>query len=113
MNLCRDSILVIGGGTHACRCVQRFLGSGAAIWIISKDFSVEVMRLGEERKVALLKTEIKDAKKFVVSLNPKPTILLGVTSNRALNYELAMAAKTCGSQVYAIDDPKISDFVFP
>ena len=110
MNLSGKIIMAIGGGTQAYRCVQRLLGSGATIWVISKDFSVEFMRLVEERKVALLKTEIKVAKKFVDSLNPKPSVLLAATSDRALNFELAMAAKAYESQVYAVDDPSVSDF---
>ena len=63
--------MVIGGGTQAFRFIQRLLGSDATIWVISKDFSVEVLRLGEERTVALLKPEIKVAKKFVEKLEKK------------------------------------------
>jgi siroheme synthase-like protein len=113
VNLSGKTIIVIGAGTRACRSIQSFLDSNATIWVISKDFSVEIMRLGEEKKVALLKTEIKDAKKFVDSLNPKPAVLLAVTSDRELNLELVRVAKGCGSLVYVVADPAVSDFSLP
>ena len=75
--------MVIGGGAEAYRKTQSFIDSGAKIWLISRDFSAEVQKLGEEKKVALLKTEIKDAQAFVDSLNPKPDILLAVTNDSA------------------------------
>jgi siroheme synthase-like protein len=70
-------------------------------------------RLGAEKKVALLKTEIKVAKAFVDSLNPKPDVLLAVTDNSNLNFELVKAAKARHCIVYAVDNPAISDFILP
>ena len=94
------TVMVIGGGAEAYRKVQSVLDSGAAaIWLISKDFSDEVLRLGETKKVALLKTEIKDAKAFMDSLNPKPDMLRAATNNSELNLGLVNAAKTWGSTV--------------
>ncbi len=79
------TIMVIGGGAEAYRKVQGFLDSGATIWVISRDFTGDIVKLGETRKVALLKTEIKDAKAFMDSLNPKPHVLLATTDNSKLN----------------------------
>lgn len=107
------TVMVIGGGAEAYRKVQGFLDSGATIWVISKDFTGDVAKLGEVRKVALLKTEVKDAKAFIDSLNPKPDVLLAATDNSKLNLELVKAAKAYGSMVYAVDNPSMSDFVLP
>ena len=90
------TVIVVGGGSEAYRKTQSFLDSGAKIWVISKDFSNGIQKLGEEKKVALLKTEIKDAKTFVESLNPKPDVFLAVTNNPKLNLELVKAAKSVG-----------------
>lgn len=105
--------MVIGGGAEAYRKTRSFLDSGAIIWLISKDFSAEVLKLGETKKVTLLRTEIKDAKTFIESLNPKPDVLLAATDNSKLNLELVEAAKAHGSTVYAVDNPAISDFILP
>lgn len=107
------TIMVIGGGAEAYRKVQGFLDSGATIWIISRDFTSEIIQLGDAHKVALLKTEIQAAEAFVGSLNPKPDILLAATDNSKLNLALVKAAKTCGSMVYAVDNPVLCDFILP
>ncbi|HSV49989.1 MAG TPA: bifunctional precorrin-2 dehydrogenase/sirohydrochlorin ferrochelatase, partial [Candidatus Acidoferrales bacterium] len=65
------------------------------------------------KKVALLKTEVKDPKTFVNNLNPKPDLLLAATDNSKLNLELVKAAKMYNSIVYAVDNPAISDFILP
>ena len=90
------TVIVVGGGAEAYRKTQSFLDSGAKIWVISRDFSEGIQKLGVEKKVALLKTEVKDAKSFVDSLNPKPDMLLAVTNDGKLNLELVKAAKAFG-----------------
>jgi precorrin-2 dehydrogenase / sirohydrochlorin ferrochelatase len=107
------TVMVIGGGAEAYRKTQSLLDSGATIWLISKEFTSDVLKLGETRKVALLKTEVKDSKTFIDSLNPKPYMLLAATDNSKLNQELVQAAKTYGSIVYAVDNSIISDFILP
>jgi precorrin-2 dehydrogenase / sirohydrochlorin ferrochelatase len=107
------TIMVVGGGAEAYRKTQNFVDSGAKIWVISRDFSAEIQKLGEEKKVALLKTGIKDAQAFVDSLSPKPDILLAVTNDSALNLGLVKAAKYYGCMVYSVDNPALSDFILP
>jgi precorrin-2 dehydrogenase/sirohydrochlorin ferrochelatase len=107
------TVMVIGGGSEAYRKTQSALDSGAKIWVISRDFSEDMQRLEAEGKVALLKTEIKDAKAFVDSLNPKPDMLLAITDNSKLNLELIKTAKSYGCMVYSVDNPVLSDFILP
>jgi precorrin-2 dehydrogenase/sirohydrochlorin ferrochelatase len=107
------TVIVVGGGEEGYRKIQSFVGSGAKIWVISRAFSSGIQKLGEEKKVALLKTEIKDAKGFVVSLNPKPDVLLAVTNDPKLNFELVKAAKSACCMVYSVDNPALSDFILP
>ena len=94
------TIIVVGGGSESYRKTQSFVDSGAKVWVISKSFSIGIQKMGEEKKVALLKTEIQDAKVFVDSLNPKPDVLLAVTDDSKLNLELVKAAKSVGCMVY-------------
>lgn len=107
------TVMVIGGGAEATCKVQGFVDSGATVWVISKDFTSDIETLGKAGKVALLKTEIEDAKAFVDSLNPKPDVLLAATDNSKLNLELVRAAKAYDSMVYAVDNPALSDFILP
>jgi precorrin-2 dehydrogenase/sirohydrochlorin ferrochelatase len=107
------NVIVVGGGAEAYRKTQSFLDSRATIWVISKEFSEGIQKLGEEKKVALLKTEVKDAKSLVNSLTPKPYALLAITNDVKLNLELVKAAKALGCMVYAVDNPALSDFILP
>jgi precorrin-2 dehydrogenase/sirohydrochlorin ferrochelatase len=107
------TVMVVGGGAEGFRKTQSFLDSGAKIWVISREFSEGILKLGEEKKVALLKTGIKDAHSFVNSLNPKPYILLAVTNDSAFNAELVKSAKSVGCMVYSVDNPALSDFILP
>jgi precorrin-2 dehydrogenase/sirohydrochlorin ferrochelatase len=105
------TIIVVGGGAEAYRKIQSFIGSGAKIWVVSKEFSSGIQQLGEAKKVALLKTEIQDAKAFLDNLNPKPDLLLAVTNDSKLNLELIKAAKSWRCIVYSVDNPTLSDFI--
>jgi len=106
-------VIVVGGGLEAYRKTGSFVDSGATIWVISKKFSEGITKLAEAKKVALIKTEVKDAKTFVDSLNPKPDIFLAVTDNEKLNLDLVKAAKKFGCMVYSVDNPALSDFILP
>jgi precorrin-2 dehydrogenase / sirohydrochlorin ferrochelatase len=107
------TVMVVGGGAEAHRKLQSILGSGAKIWVISREFIEEIQKLGMEKKVALLKTGIKDAQAFVDSLSPKPYILLAATNDSGLNLGLVKAAKYYDCMVYAVDNPQLSDFILP
>jgi precorrin-2 dehydrogenase/sirohydrochlorin ferrochelatase len=113
LKLSSKTIMVIGGGAEAYRKTQSFLDSGATIWVISRDFSEGILKLGVEKKVSLLKTEVRDAKAFVDTLNPKPDVLLAATNDVKLNFDLVKTAKAFGCIVYAVDNPALSDFILP
>jgi precorrin-2 dehydrogenase/sirohydrochlorin ferrochelatase len=107
------TIIVVGGGEEAYRKTQSVIDAGATIWVVSKDFSSGIEKLAEEKKLALVKTEIQSAKAFVDSLNPKPDMLLAVTDDSRLNFELVAAARVLGCMVYSVDNPALSDFMLP
>jgi precorrin-2 dehydrogenase/sirohydrochlorin ferrochelatase len=107
------TVIVVGGGAEAYRKTQSFIDSGAKIWVISRDFSDGILKLEFDKKIALLKTEVKDAKSFVDCLNPKPDMLLAITNDAQLNLELVKAAKALDCMVYAVDNPSLSDFILP
>jgi len=107
------TVMVVGGGEEGYRKTQSFVDSGAKIWVISRDFSEGIQRLGKEKKIALLKTGIKEAHAFFDSLSPKPDLFLAATDNSALNLELLKAAKFYGCMAYAVDNPALSDFILP
>jgi precorrin-2 dehydrogenase/sirohydrochlorin ferrochelatase len=113
LNLDGKTVIVVGGGSEGYRKTRNFVDLGATIWVVSKDFSGSIRKLAEQKKVALVKTEIQDARAFLDTLNPKPDVLLAVTDDSKLNLGLVKAAKAVGSMVYAVDNPALSDFILP
>ncbi|HLN89181.1 MAG TPA: bifunctional precorrin-2 dehydrogenase/sirohydrochlorin ferrochelatase [Candidatus Binatia bacterium] len=113
LRLAGKTVIVVGGGAEAYRKTQSFVDSGATIWVISKEFSNGIQKLGEEEKVILMKTDVKDGTSFVDCLNPKPDILLAATNDSKLNSKLVQAAKAWDCMVYSVDNPALSDFILP
>jgi precorrin-2 dehydrogenase/sirohydrochlorin ferrochelatase len=105
------NVVVVGGGKESYRKTLSFLDAGAKILVVSRSFSRGIKELHQTKKVELLKTEIKDAKSFLDSLNPTPYLLMAVTNDNNLNLQLAKHAKSAGCMVYVTDNPSLSDFI--
>ena len=112
-NLSGKTVIVVGAGAEAYRKTQSFIDSGATIWVISREFCEGIQKLSDDKKVGLLKTDIRNAKEFVDCLNPKPDVLIAATDDSKLNLELIQAAKAWSCLVYAVDNPTQSDFILP
>lgn len=106
-------VVIVGGGAEAFSKVQNFLDAGSKVLVISRNFSSGILDLHEKKKVALLRSEIRDGEVFVKQLNPKPDLLAIATSDHELNAKLANCAKAEGLMVYVADNPAISDFILP
>ncbi|MBC7131347.1 bifunctional precorrin-2 dehydrogenase/sirohydrochlorin ferrochelatase [Candidatus Bathyarchaeota archaeon] len=112
-NFSGKEILVIGGGEESYKKIQKFLEAQAKIKVVSRNFTQELLKLHSARRIQLLKMEIENAEAFMMTLKPKPFLVVVATDNKRLNAELASAAKAAGCMVYVIDNPAISDFTLP
>ena len=106
-------VVVVGGGSESYRKTPTFVEACAKILVVSKTFSEGIEKMHKMGKLELLQTEVKDAKAFVKSLDPKPDLLVAVTNDHALNAALIQHAKSLGCMVYAVDNPVASDFILP
>lgn len=106
-------IVTVGGGSEAYSKVQNFLDAGSKVLVISRSFSKGILNLHAQKRIDLVKAEIKDGEFFVKQLNPKPDLLAVATSDHKLNAKLAQCAKAEGFMVYVADDPTLSDFILP
>ena len=106
-------VVVVGGGSESYRKTPTFVEASAKILVVSKTFSEGIEKMHKMGKLELLQTEVKDAKAFVKSLDPKPDLLVAVTNDHALNAALIQHAKSLGCMVYAVDNPVASDFILP
>jgi precorrin-2 dehydrogenase/sirohydrochlorin ferrochelatase len=106
-------VVIIGGGEEAYRKVLSFLDAGAKILLVSRSFKDDIKKLHQEKKISLLKVDIKDGEAFFNQLNPKPDVLAIATSDQKLNTQLSKLAHSAGCMVYVADNPAISDFILP
>ena len=106
-------VVTVGGGSEAYSKVQNFLDAGSKVLVISRSFSKGILDLHAQKRIDLVKAEIKDGEFFVKQLNPKPDLLAVATSDHKLNAKLAQSANQEGFMVYVADDPAISDFILP
>ena len=106
-------VAMIGGGSEAFIKVQNFLDAGCKVLVISRNFSKGILDLHANKRIDLLKTEVKDGESFVKRMNPKPDLLAVATSDHKLNAKLAQCGKEEGLIVYVADDPTIGDFLLP
>ncbi len=107
------TVVVVGGGLESYRKTCDFLEAGAKLLVVSESFSNGIKALHEQGKIQLQQTKVDNAQAFFDQLNPKPDILVVVTSNPALNVQLINHAKSAGCMVYAPDNPTASDFILP
>ena len=112
-DLTDKKVVIIGGGPEAHRKIQSFLDAGSKVLVVSEDFLESIRTLHELNKIELRQENIKDVESFISSLDCVPDVLVAVTNNHELNFQLVKSAKTAGSMVYSVDNPKISDFMLP
>jgi len=106
-------VVIVGGGTEAYKKTSHFLDSGSKILVASKTFTSGIKKLHQEKKINLLKANIKNGETFFNQLNPKPDLLAVATDDQKLNVQLSKSARSAGCMVYVADNPSISDFILP
>ena len=106
-------VLLVGGGSEAYNKALNFIDAGSKVLVVSRNFSNDILKLHEAKKILIQKTEVKNGEEFIRNLKPKPDLLALATSNHELNAILAREAKSAGLMVYVADNPAISDFILP
>jgi precorrin-2 dehydrogenase/sirohydrochlorin ferrochelatase len=106
-------VVIVGGGTEAYKKTLSFLDAGSKILVASKTFTSGIKKLHQEKKINLLKANIKNGETFFNQLNPKPDLLAVATNDQKLNVQLSKRARSAGCMVYVADNPSISDFILP
>lgn len=112
-NLKGKYVVIVGGGAEAYRKITSFLDAGSKVLVVSKKFLTKIYALHYRKQIDLLEQEITDAESFVNNLGKSADLLVAVTDDHHLNLCLVKHAKDSGFAVYAIDNPEVSDFMFP
>lgn len=107
MDISRRRCLVVGGGQVAERKVERLLACGARVAVVSRDLTAWLRALREEGRI-----DHHDAgyrKSFLAGA----FLVIGATSDDAVNDRVSRDARALGILVNIVDDPKRCDFILP
>lgn len=101
------NVLVVGGGNIATRRVKTLLQFECVITVVSRDFTLELLDLGEQNKVELIERE------FVATDLDNIFLATATTSNREVNCAIGKLASEMGIYVSVADAKEESNFYFP
>ncbi len=103
----RQSCLVIGGGDVAARKVAMLLRAGADITVIAPKASPTIHDLKKVGKISL------HLRRFETTDISNQAIIISATGVREIDEMVAATAAKASIPINVVDNPDISDFIFP
>ena len=110
LNLKENLVIVVGGGVEGLRKVNSLLTQNCKILVISDKINTQLSRYVKEKKIGFKKIKLKNTS-FLSKY--KPFLVMAATDDKQLNRKIVEKAKKMRCYVYAVDDPKVSDFSHP
>lgn len=110
LNLRENLVIVVGGGTEGLRKVNSLLTQNCKILVISDKINTQLSKYVKEKKIGFKKIKLKNTS-FLSKY--KPFLVMAATDDKQLNRKIVEKAKKMRCYVYAVDDPKVSDFSHP
>lgn len=110
LNLKENLVIVVGGGAEGLRKVNSLLTQNCKILVISDKINTQLSRFVKEKKIGFKKIKLKNTS-FLSKY--KPFLVMAATDDKQLNRKIVEKAKKMRCYVYAVDDPKVSDFSHP
>lgn len=107
------TVLIFGGGIVGERKTKRVLQGKSKVIVVSKEFTEGLKQLSEQRKVNLMRLDIKSNLSSVSSLISNSDMVIAATDDEKLNEYIAKEANKQRILVSVVDKPSISDFYLP
>jgi uroporphyrin-III C-methyltransferase/precorrin-2 dehydrogenase/sirohydrochlorin ferrochelatase len=104
LKLADESTLVVGGGNIAFQKIQQLLESKSKITVVSPECNQDVSDLIYDGKIQWIQEYYHS--KFIDS----PKVVIGATSNKAVNKAIYDDAQKLGIPVNIVDQPKLCSF---
>jgi len=99
--------LVVGGGVVAARKVALLRSAGAIVTVVASEAGQEVRTQAEQGETLLMDRRFQS--RDVAGMR----IVIAATDDRAVNLEVASAAREAGVLVNVADDAELSGFILP
>ena len=99
--------LVVGGGVVAERKTQLLIRAGAAVTVIARDLTDELVRLRDDGKI------VHRAGEFADRLLAGMRVVIAATDDSEVNRQVSRAAEDAGILCNVVDDGAASTFIVP
>ncbi len=99
--------LVVGGGVVAARKTQLLIRAGAAVTVIARDLTDELVRLRDDGKI------VHRAGEFADRLLAGMRVVIAATDDGEVNRQVSRAAEDAGILCNVVDDGAASTFIVP
>ena len=113
LKLAGKTVLIFGGGKIGEKKARKFLQANSMVVVVSKSFTDDLKRLGQQGKLKLVEAEVKVDSPSITSLISKSDLVIAATDNPKLNEDIVKEARKRGVLVCAVDMPSINDFYLP
>lgn len=110
MNVSHSRCLVVGGGHVAERKIRSLRQAGAAVTVVSLDFTAGISELDSCADVVLIRQPFDSA---ILKGSERYALVIAATNQTEVNSQVAQAANDCGILVNVVDQPDISSFILP
>lgn len=107
LNLTGRKVLVVGGGSVACRKIDTLLDYGASVSVVAREMADSLKNNAEGGLVKYL------GKEFNENMLDGIFLVIAATDDAGLNHEISMAAEKRNMLVNAVDQPADCNFIVP
>ncbi len=101
------NVLVVGGGSVACRKISTLLECGAVVNVVSLELGDPLKKHLDSGRINYL------GKEFRKEHLSEMFLVIAATDNQELNHEISRAAEEEGMLVNAVDQPADCNFILP
>ena len=111
VNIEKRPILIFGGGNNAREKIEKLMPCGPALTIAAEKVTPSIKKLGEEGKIALIRSNGFDAQALISRLRPMLVIVADVEDDK-----VAHIFKICrknGVEVHTVGKTEYSTVLFP
>lgn len=110
-NVEKRPILIFGGGSQAFEKIEKLRPYGCALTVAAEKVTPSIKRLGEEKKISLIRSNGANAGALISRLHPMLVIVTDADGNSAET--VFKVCKRMGVDIHTVGNQELSTFLFP
>ena len=111
LNIEKRPILIFGGGSKAYEKIDRLLACGPTLTVAAEKVTPSIKRLGEQKRISLVRSDGSDAETLISRLRPMLVIVADVDEDKQMS--IFRICRKKGIDVNTVDKKELSTFLLP